>query len=85
MGKGSTQRPTKAEFWSNWDAVFGDKSEDDGVTNHNCERCGWIEENAVVVDEEINYEPFGDQKVERILVNLTCERCGGEVDEFFNV
>lgn len=85
MGKGSKQRPTKAEFWRNWDAVFGEKSEDHGLTNYHCGTCGWVEEHSVWFENEVNHESMGDQTVERILVTLSCEVCGGDIDEFFNV
>ena len=37
MGKGSKQRPTAETFWSNWDAVFGEKP---AIKDYACAECG---------------------------------------------
>jgi len=85
MGKGSKQRPTAKEFWTNWDAIWGEKEErsedEDMCFKYQCYKCGGLDISEVHQEIEINHEPFGDQIVERTESWLTCEHCGGDVEQ----
>ena len=77
MGKGSKQRPTAETFWSNWDAVFGEKP---AIKDYECFKCGQLDSDEVNQVVEVNHEDYGDQVVERLMYTHTCAECGSEVE-----
>lgn len=75
MGKGSRQRPTDHNRYSdNYDMIFGSESED---TTHpfTCPYCGGLDEGDVYEDQVTDREPYGDRIVDRISYFYVCANC----------
>lgn len=68
------------KFMKDFNTVFAvDKNDDEHWHTLQCPRCGGLDIDDVLIEQEINHETVGDQFVEREETWLTCARCGGIV------
>jgi len=78
MGKGSKQRPTNHDrFSENFDSIFR-KKDNEEYKPFKCDYCGGLDRDDVIEGQIIDREPFGDQTVDRFTYYYECAICGSD-------